>query len=285
MKIKVIITVLLILLYFITGVIVVDFDKAGFIIGSFSFFLLSFFFINKNSYKQKSLKLLLILYFLIHVIIITTVLIFKGFDEMRLGGNLYILYFAVCIFAGYSFVITSSIKNKIFLLLFFIFLTFISSYVISTFVQQIDFYGSISGNEVYSLNENNFEVLDYKESKKINLSKLDNKIIVLDFWNNNCAVCYKKFPTYKILSDKYKNSKNVEFYLVNSYEDVQEIKEGQLIADSLNYNLNNYFQERKISENLKIFGFPTVLVLKRNKIIFRGSIETLSMLDFIYLKQ
>ncbi len=54
--------------------------------------------------------------------------------------------------------------------------------------------------------------------------------------------------------------------------------------DSLKYNFKNYFQNRKISEKLNVQSFPTILVLKNGRIIFRGSVDLLFILDFIYLK-
>jgi thiol-disulfide isomerase/thioredoxin len=142
----------------------------------------------------------------------------------------------------------------------------------------------MTGEVNYNIPSNNLYVLNGKTSDTLNLNDLKDKIVVLDFWNNNCGICFQKFPQLKKLKDKYKNNDNISFYAINAYKSKEEIKIGQQLFDSLDNGINTYFLSKDKSESLRIQGFPTVLVIKNNKVIFRGSIEALSIFDKFYLK-
>lgn len=275
--------ILLIILYIILDIIVVNFDEVGFCIAAISYLIFTYLRLKSELNKKKVVISLFLILFLINLFVLTLVFIIEGSEGIRLGGLLFIPFYAISILSGYFLSTISTLKFKIALSLSFLLIISLASLVIISFSEQIDFYGNIDGSVNYTSNDSSFNVLDFKNSKRLNLLEIEKEIIVLDFWNNNCAVCYIKFPKYKKLRDKYKNNNEIGFYTINSYDEEEEIAEGQLISDSLNYKFLNYFQDRKISEKLNVYAFPTVLVLKNDKVVYRGSIEVLSTLDFIYL--
>lgn len=270
--------VTVLILYTISGIVSVELGYIGVFLSSFIF--LPVFFLKNIS--QASLKVI-VFFILIHTFFLITALIVKGFAGVKLGGNIIVaINFCSLIFGNYI-----SKKGRILFysttIIYFVFIFFVSQ-LITVLSEQVDFYGTITGKVNYKVNSKNLIVYDFKTKKNINISNLKSKIIVLDYWNNNCAPCYKKFPSYKKLENKFKSNNNILFLTINSFEENNEILEGKLIMDSLKYNFKNYFQNRKISEKLNVQSFPTILVLKNGRIIFRGSVDLLFILDFIYLK-
>lgn len=59
-----------------------------------------------------------------------------------------------------------------------------------------------------------FPEMVFKNEKDEPVVFPENTLIVLDFWNTNCGVCYRKFPGFEALSKKYA-SQGVLFYSVH----------------------------------------------------------------------
>lgn len=118
-----------------------------------------------------------------------------------------------------------------------------------------------------------------------NLKKLDsNKIYVIDSWNKGCGICFKKFPKFDKLKEKYENNTNIEFIGLNFYKKEDEILNSQYLFNSKDLNFKTYYIQVNEARQLPVTFFPTVLVLKNNKIIFRGHVETLELFSNYYLK-
>jgi peroxiredoxin len=65
--------------------------------------------------------------------------------------------------------------------------------------------------------------------KIISAQNLQNKVVLLDFWDTRCVNCIKQFPEYEKLYQHYKQNPNVKILAVNtavidSFEDVQNFK-------------------------------------------------------------
>ena len=113
-----------------------------------------------------------------------------------------------------------------------------------------------------------------EDSTKFTNDYFNDKILVLDFWNTGCGVCFRKFPELEKKFVKYR-SEEIEIYSVN----VQLTRDttGQalkMLADR-HYTFPVLFiHDPDILKKFKILGFPTTLVITNGKrIIFRGDIE------------
>lgn len=104
------------------------------------------------------------------------------------------------------------------------------------------------------------------------------KPIVLYFWVNSCAVCYETFPKYDQLNQKYQNVS--DFYLINFVETseaseterykqtaVSRLKEKDIYTTSL-FNVKS---NRKTLQNYQVYAFPTILIIKDNRIVYVGN--------------
>ena len=63
------------------------------------------------------------------------------------------------------------------------------------------------------------------DGKKVDLSKMKGKIIVLDFWATWCAPCKASLPGMQMAVNKYKNDPNVVFFFISTMETAADFKE------------------------------------------------------------
>ena len=63
------------------------------------------------------------------------------------------------------------------------------------------------------------------DGKKVDLSKMKGKIIVLDFWATWCSPCKASLPGMQMAVNKYKNDPNVAFFFISTMETAADFKE------------------------------------------------------------
>ena len=207
----------------------------------------------------------------------------KGLNSLRVGGFLHILLFVTSILAGHLIANANSNFKKYGYLLVFIFLTIPSAIFVPTIASQQTFFRTFTGDVNYSVKLHELPILDGVSLDTIKLG-IPNHVIVLDFWNNTCGVCFQKFPTVAKLKKKYDGNPNVSFYAVNAFRNPNEIPSGIKLFNKYGEGLKTYFLDNNIAQKYRVEAFPTILVIKNNKVIFRGTIETLQMFDWKYLK-
>jgi thiol-disulfide isomerase/thioredoxin len=99
------------------------------------------------------------------------------------------------------------------------------------------------------------------------------RIVVLDFWQTSCGICFKKFPLLQAKYEQYRNTRGVEIYAINI--PVRRDSAGQ--AENTLRKLNYTFPQMigQLGDNpFRIRAFPTTLVLVHgNTIVYRGGID------------
>ena len=126
---------------------------------------------------------------------------------------------------------------------------------------------------------NSYEIVDFPKIKFLNHKKdtvhLNSRYTVLDFWNTKCAICYKKFPYFDELSKKYQSEK-IAFYSVNVLLKGETINQVSKIVDSLDYSYMTIYANsvKTISDSLGFKAYPRVIILKGNKAIYSGWLNT-----------
>ena len=112
-----------------------------------------------------------------------------------------------------------------------------------------------------------------KENKPVFLNT--DKVIVLDFWNTSCGICFKKFPEFEKYYLKYKNNSKVEFYSINVPLKRDHLDITKKLVDSLNYKFPTLFSiSKEESEKNGIYSYPHLLILKKGKVRYSGPLIT-----------
>jgi len=143
-----------------------------------------------------------------------------------------------------------------------------------------------SFNGQINLESPSFEFITENGNKITNID-LKGKIVILDFWNTRCGVCFSEFPILEKKYQVYKKNPMILFFAVNvPFKDeninqsISKIRSKSYtfpILKAKNYNVANDFM---------INGFPTVIVInKENRIIYKGSIDDIDKVISMEINQ
>ena len=108
------------------------------------------------------------------------------------------------------------------------------------------------------------------------------KTVILDFWNSKCGVCYQLFPYVESIHKKIDTSK-FELRVVNIPILNEKKEDNYNLLKRFPYSFKQLFTDHANSlDSFKITGFPTTIVLRENKIIYRGDFKyALKLLDIL----
>ena len=120
----------------------------------------------------------------------------------------------------------------------------------------------------------------YQKQKKINISKYDGKLILLDFWYTSCSPCVLAIPGINKLYNKYKNKGFVALG-INSKDDY---KNKMRLKKFLKFNKIDYpllFVESTVDSSYKVNVYPTFyLIDKTGKIVYGQKGHTVNPKDY-----
>lgn len=251
-------SIIFIIAYFIIGTLSWGNHSIMLIFMLFFSFIFSYIFFRKNTEKLKLNFSIINLPFLSLTLLTCTF----GNDFSR--GLLYLIFVPISSILGYKYSLNQKKTTLFFSILFFLFISLI---VLPNF--QSYYYNK----EIKKIAFPNVKVVN-KSNKSIVLEK--NKIILLDFWTTNCGICFEKFPDLEYISNKYKNNDNVLIYSINVPLRNEKLNETTKILDSLGYSFKKLYavSQAEIEDSLKINSFPCLLIIKNNKIRYRGQLES-----------
>lgn len=107
------------------------------------------------------------------------------------------------------------------------------------------------------------------ESKGFHFDK--DKVYVLDFWTTTCGVCIEKFPLFHNICEQYASDENVVFYAVNVANRGDQFQKTQEYIEQRNYCFQNlYVFDSNVVKDIDVYRYPTVLIVKNNKIVYNG---------------
>ncbi len=130
--------------------------------------------------------------------------------------------------------------------------------------------------------------------KPINLSNYNgdsivldkSKIIVLDFWNTSCSICFEQFPHIESVFKKFKSNPNVNLYSVNVPLKRDNLPETKKLVKKLGYQFPTlYAQAIEDVENLGIYSYPNILIVKDGQVRFSGNFVINKSISFGSLEE
>ncbi len=223
-----------------------------------SVFILSYVLFRKNELK-KHLKLSLIMILPIFLLF----LIASFYSEFSII-LIYLVFIPVSTFFGWLFSKQKSLWIPIFS---FILFPLVGHVIFPNFLVLQNNIGARTNKEFMKLS------LINKDQETVELDK--SKIIVLDFWTTSCGVCFKKFPDLEKYYLEYKDNPNVEFYSINVPLERDKFNKVIKLVENLNYKFPTlYATSINEVENIGIYSYPHLIILKNGKLRYDGRLET-----------
>lgn len=129
----------------------------------------------------------------------------------------------------------------------------------------------------FSINERKIEA-ERIDFPKVNFSDINGKVVdikqfvgktvVLDFWSTTCGVCFRCFPDFQELIDKYKDNENVIFYAVAKVNPHQRIEDVKNKAASLPYDFSFLFINNdsinRVFNSKFVRTVPTMIIIDKD---------------------
>ena len=119
-------------------------------------------------------------------------------------------------------------------------------------------------------NANQTNVMDFTltgiDGKKLALSSLKGKVVVLDFWATWCGPCRGQYPLYQQVKKRFATNPDVVFLGINTDEDRGNVKP---FLEEVKWSKDVYFEDG-LQVLLKISSIPaTVVINKEGQIVSR----------------
>lgn len=125
---------------------------------------------------------------------------------------------------------------------------------------------SIENNrELIPADDYNWELNDIK-GKPINLNQSKGKVLFINSWATWCPPCVGEMPEIQKLYDKFKDNKNIDFYLITN-ESVTKMKN---FVERKGYNFPVYQSTGSTPISFRSKSIPTTFVInKSNEIVIK----------------
>jgi thiol-disulfide isomerase/thioredoxin len=115
------------------------------------------------------------------------------------------------------------------------------------------------------------------EGDTITLDYFEGKVLVLDFWNTTCGVCFQKFPQLEKLHKQFENNPDVLVLAVNNPLKRDPVDKAKVMMEEQGYSFGKlYALDTGTAADFDIHFFPVVLYVKAEEgsTYIRGSLES-----------
>lgn len=121
----------------------------------------------------------------------------------------------------------------------------------------------------------NFEFRDKPQGK----NSFKDTFLVLDFWNSSCAICLREMPKWDSLAAI---NLNTPLLMIPVFIPRESEKKETAIGIFQRRKINNLeiaLGSKKLAEQFSVMAYPTVFIIKNNKMLFKGTQE--KAIDFL----
>ena len=112
------------------------------------------------------------------------------------------------------------------------------------------------------------------KGEDVSLYQFRGKILVVDCWYEQCGVCFREFPNFQKICNRYLSNKDVECISMNIPYSKDEDDPRQMIREN-GYTFPVFvLPDKDVRKRLNIDRFPVILVFNRaSELIYRGNLE------------
>lgn len=229
--------------------------------GSVIYFISTYYILKTPFFQKKILPFIIICFFPLFAFVFFNIRHFNT-SAISFPSSLFII---ISIISGFFFFKTESYKIPVGLAIMIVFwfaflqMPFNNIRLYKTYNQEIDF--------------NYPKVKIYDTTGNIRVFRQNNKYYFLDFWNTGCGPCYRLFPYIDSIK-KLTSSPAFEFITVN-VPIGKELKENNYrVLNPFKYSFEKlYAGEGSVIDSFQIEYYPTTIVVKNGKVVFRGDFK------------
>lgn len=141
-----------------------------------------------------------------------------------------------------------------------------------SWIHKLNF-GTFTGRVSFSLPAK-FEAFDQRKSL-VTDKDFANKVVLLDFWNTSCGVCFRKFPQLQKFHEKHKDNAAIQILAVDTpLEDDKEGDAFKAIKDE-GYSFPVVItKDADLAQRYGVKGYPTTFVINRQgNVVYKGDIK------------
>lgn len=177
---------------------------------------------------------------------------------------LYLIILPICLILGWLIKNNSKLYGLAYvILIFFIFCFGFENW--NSFIRNYD--------SRVTQNSPTIKLINF-DDEFIRLDTIKNKVIVLDFWNTSCGVCFKKFPDFEKIYLEFKNNPEVLIYSVNIPIKNDTLYKTKNLVQKLGYKFPSLFaNSNEIPQKLNFNTYPHLTILKNGKVKYNGRLE------------
>lgn len=134
--------------------------------------------------------------------------------------------------------------------------------------------GTFTGKVTETVKDNSWYIVS-QNNDTLRQSYYQDKIVLFDFWNTACGGCFKKFPDIERIYRHYKDHPDFVLNAVNIpiKRDTAGMAFTMMEKYNTTYSFPVFVADSTMSNTFDINGFPKVIIMKNNKIVFRGQVE------------
>ena len=229
--------------------------------GCLGYFISLYWILSKEEFPNKLFAFILVAWFPFFVFVYFNIIQFKN-TWVSFGASLFICLGAIggsLYYKSRSIWIPVALALSILLWLAVIKNPFHNKIVYGTYNGTVLFH-----QPVISLYDNSSNVYNLNNP---------HKLYIIDFWTSSCGVCFRNFPMVDSISKQADKSK-FEIIALNIPIQNEKKEENFRILSSYPYTFKKLFAEaQSVADSFGVNAYPTTIVIKGNKVIFRGDFE------------